>query len=197
MRNMVTKKKAKNRKYVNFHRDWKRVLNEREKMLQCNLRNENHIDGNELEPVFEVLTDEMHRDPLRDQLKFWVAHNQISMRCVNGLLNILRTNGHTELPKSYRTLLNTPRNIELATFGTSKYWYRGLADSLKTVFFNLDRDLRIELKFNTDGLPIFNSSQIQLWPILASVDGGHNIAKIFFFYKYDFLFCENFRDAQC
>lgn len=165
---------------MRFHRDWKRVFNQREKQLQYQLRNDYHRDANDFEHAFEPLNDEIHRDPLRDQLKSWVASNQISMRCVDALLNILRTNGHTELPKSYRTLLSTPRNIELATFGDSKYWYRGLADCLKIVFFNLDRNLGIELKFNVDGLPIFNSSQIQFWPILTSVYGENYTAKIFF-----------------
>lgn len=187
MRNTVSRKKIRNNKYVNFHRNWKRVLNEREKRLQHQLTNEYNDDANDIEPFFEVMNNETHRDPLGDQLKSWVAHNQISMRCVDGLLDILRTNGHTELPKSYRTLLSTPRNIELATFGDSKYWYRGLVDCLKTVFFSLDRDLGIELKFNIDGLPIFNSSQIQFWPILASVYGENYIAKIPFFWKICFL----------
>lgn len=160
---------------MNFHRNWKRILNEREKRLQCELRNENHNGGNasvnESEPTFEIRNDDTHYFLLGDQLKFWVLHNSIiSMRCMDGLLEILRTNGHPELPKSYRTLLSTPRNIELATFGDSKYWYRGLADSLKIVFVNLDRDLDIELKFNIDGLPIFISSRFQFWPILASVE---------------------------
>lgn len=171
MRVSVSRKKARNKKYVDFHRNWKRVLNERERRFQYQLRNEHRNDVNESEPTSEVIIDEMQSDPLRDQLKSWVVQNQISMRCVDGLLNILRTNGHTELPKSYRTLLSTPRNIQLTTIGESKYWYRGLVNCLKSIFFKLDRNLGIELKFNIDGLPIFNSSQIQFWPILASIDG--------------------------
>lgn len=93
------------------------------------------------------------------------------MRALDKLLEILRTNGHDSLPKSYRTLLGTPRTIELMTYGDAKYWYRGIADSSRAVFPNLSHDLDIKLKFNIDGLPIFNSSNYEIWSILASIYG--------------------------
>lgn len=161
----VTNKKYKNRKYVRFHRDWKRLVREREEKIQYHLANESVREtSNEYELNQSAV-------PLNDELKSWAIQNRISMRALDSLLLILRSNGHNELPKSYRTLLNTPRDIELKTFGDSKYWYRGLAECLKTLFSNLDRNLRIKLKFNVDGLPIFGSSQIQFWPILCSVEG--------------------------
>lgn len=175
MRNRSSKKRAKNRKYVKFHRDWKKLLHEREIGIQHQLRNERNDNVNDSELSFnEITNDGMHierPDTLAEQLKSWTMQNRISMRCLDGLLGVLRSNGHTELPKSYRTLLNTPRNVELVTFGESKYWYRGLTDCLKTVFCNTNRHLEVTLKFNIDGLPIFNSSRIQFWPILASIVG--------------------------
>lgn len=164
--------KIKKKKYVNFNRSWKRVLAKRhesiallrEPRLQANEEEEIDFDDhNEIEPNVLV--------PLEDQLKSWAFDNRISMNGLDGLLAILRSAGHTQLPKSYRTMLQTPRNIELETFGNGKYWYRGLTECLKIAFLKLDRNLEIKLTFNIDGLPIFNSSQTQFWPILASIDG--------------------------
>lgn len=163
----VTNNKHKNRKYVQFHRDWKRLAKERQKKIQHRLRHESIVEPN--------TEDELNHSgtivSLIDQLKYWAIENRISMRALDSLLLILRCNGHNELPKSYRTLLNTPRDIELKTIGDSKYWYRGLTECLNTAYSHLNRNLSIKLKFNIDGLPLFNSSQIQFWPILFSVEG--------------------------
>lgn len=59
--------------------------------------------------------------------------------------------------------------IEISTFGSAKYWYRGITPCLKTAFAKLYDDLEIELEFNIDGQPIFNSSSYEFWPILVFV----------------------------
>lgn len=168
------KKRVRNKKYVKFHRSWNRVLNDREKQIQYQLNSENSDERNETESVSEALNNDMQIErfePLKDQLKSWSIQNQVSMRSINSLLKILRSNGHIELPNDYRTLLSTPRQIELQNFGDAKYWYHGITKWLVIVFSKLNRHLKIKLIINVDGLPIFNSSQYQFWPILVSVDG--------------------------
>lgn len=93
----------------------------------------------------------------------------VSMRALDKLLELLRSTGFMSLPKSYRTLLQTPRNVMISALETGQYWYRGLTECLQAVFCKLNRNLNIAPKFNVDGLPIFNSSKYQFWPILASV----------------------------
>lgn len=165
----------KNRKNVYFHRDWTRLLSKREQRIQYRLRNNCLNERNETQSVIESTNDDEVECivSFKDQLRSWTVDNKISMNGLDELLRILRSNGHTELPKSYRSLLNTPRNIEIKTFGDSKYWYRGIAACLKIILCKLDRDLEVKLKFNIDGLPIFNSSQLEFWPLLASIDGEH------------------------
>lgn len=164
----VHKKSAAKRKHVTFHRNWKYILKRRESKIQHELRNgfsanfihsESHNDEFHTEQSFEY------------KLKFWAVTFGIAMRAVDDLLDLLRASGHESLPKSYRTLLGTPRRIELANYGDNKYWYRGIADNLRVVFANLSQDLDVYLKFNVDGLPIFNSSAFQFWPILAAIRG--------------------------
>lgn len=168
----VTNKRYKNRKHANFHTEWKRLIKKRQQDFRDRLRNqqnERNVSLIEQEESIHSIT------PLNDELKSWAIENRISMIAVDKLLLILRSNGHSNLPKSYRTLLNTPRRIELQSIGEAKYWYRGLADCLNSAFSHLDRHMSIKLKFNVDGLPIFNNSPIQFWPILFSVEGKYLI----------------------
>lgn len=167
-------KKVRNRKYASFHRSWKRVLNHRETQLRYELENEHSDNGISSKCIYETMDSEIQINnvvPLKDQLKSWPIEHQVSMRSINSLLKILRSNGHIELPKDYRTLLSTPRQIELQNFGDAKYWYHGITKWLVIVLSKLNRHLKIKLIINVDGLPIFNSSQYQFWPIFVSVDG--------------------------
>lgn len=76
------------------------------------------------------------------------------------------------LPKDARTLLGTPRNVEISDMGKGLYHNFGLSEmlcnKLKTVpleFVNI-----LHLNINIDGLPIHKSSNSQFWPILATVE---------------------------
>lgn len=163
--------KMKQRKYNRFHRNWKKILKEKQQIIsspykqQLLIRTENNNDDEQKEKEINIVV------PFSDQLKSWALANRISMSGLDSLLTILKANGHTELPKSYRTLLQTPRQIDLRSLSIGEYWYRGLTACLNIAFLKLDRDLSVRLIFNVDGLPIFNSSQLQFWPILASVKG--------------------------
>lgn len=155
----------KNRKRVQFHRNWNKLMKQRENEIQLQMANQNKENISE---SFDV-TDQSEKISLEDKLKSWATNYNISMRALDKLLEILISAGHESLPKSYRSLLKTPRNIEIDNVVSGKYWYRGLAECLKIVFSKLNKNLSINLKFNIDGLPIFNSSKFQFWPILASI----------------------------
>lgn len=49
--------------------------------------------------------------------------------------------------------------------------YNGIQKNLKMIFANITADLRLDICFNMDGLPLFNSSTYQFWPILAGFFG--------------------------
>lgn len=115
--------KIKKRKYVNFNRSWKRVLAKRHESIAL-LREQRlqTIEANEIDFNDQIEIEPNVLVPLEDQLKSWVFDNRISMNGLDGLLAILRSAGHSQLPKSYRTMLKTPRNVELVTDGNGKYW---------------------------------------------------------------------------
>lgn len=158
----------KNRKRVQFHRKWKKLLKQREDEIRLKIANQIVDSTSE---SFNLKDHEQSKQiSLEDKLKSWATNNNISMRALDKLLEILISAGHKSLPRCYRTLLKTPRNIEINnSLISGKYWYRGVAECLKVVFSKLNKNLSIKLKFNVDGLPIFNSSKFQFWPILASI----------------------------
>lgn len=78
-----------------------------------------------------------------------------------------------ELPKDYRTLLRTPKIVEIKPAGGGKYWYNGIERNLRLIFSNLEKDISISLKFNMDGLPLFKSSKVTFWPILSTVHSNN------------------------
>ena len=105
------------------------------------------------------------------KLSAWAVRNRCTRIAVNELLSILRNCG-LELPKDSRTLVNTPRVVITSKLCVGNYCYYGLPKgilnrlhALHTVHSN-----KMELFVNVDGLPLFKSSSIQLWPILCSFD---------------------------
>lgn len=75
------------------------------------------------------------------------------------------------MPKDYRTLLQTPKIVNIVPAAGGHLWYNGIEKNLLYIFSKLDKDLEIELNFNIDGLPIFNSTQRGFWPILGNIHG--------------------------
>lgn len=67
--------------------------------------------------------------------------------------------------------MKTPKNVNISTLSSGKFWYHGIRISLEKVLGNCKRDLMIHLDFNFDGLPLFESSVLQFWPILCSIRG--------------------------
>ena len=97
--------------------------------------------------------------------------NRWTRASVNELLDILREEGF-ELPKDARTLLKTPRIVDIIQKCGGTYVYLGIKKGLETILLHHNYTERcIELCFNIDGLPLYKSSSTQLLPILASFDG--------------------------
>ena len=105
---------------------------------------------------------------LREKLAEWVVVNQTSHSASNQLLFILRNNGHAELPKDVRTLLKTPCNIPLQNKCGGDYIYYGLETNILKHLCKFPDLEKIELVVNVDGIPLFKSSSVVLWPILCS-----------------------------
>jgi hypothetical protein len=113
-----------------------------------------------------AITEESNK--LQSELENWACETTIARTGLNKLLAILRNNGHSDLPVDARTLLHFPRHIEYENCFGGQFINFGIKEEL-TSFLITNKPIAriITLLFNIDGLPLFNSSCMQLWPILC------------------------------
>lgn len=100
----------------------------------------------------------------------WAANRNISHGALSELLLILIKSG-LDLPKDPRTLLSTLKSCEVKEIGDGSYYHFGVANALISL---LSKESHVSvdtltLRVNIDGLPLFRSSKMELWPILAKV----------------------------
>lgn len=132
----------------------------------------------------EVLNDDNipENEPLKnteigieDKLRDWAIKHRITKWAINDLLGILIFFGFTYLPKDSRTLMKTPTDIVINTLTNGKMWYHGIQKTLSKIFEKCSKELVIRLDFNFDGMPLFDSSTTQFWPIIYSIRGMFSI----------------------
>ena len=122
---------------------------------------------------------------LRKKLATWATKNKCQRGAVDELLGILREEGHSSLPKDSRTLLATPRDVPTLERCGGQYIYLGLERGIRDILSENPSFIRnnntIQLKINVDGLPLFKSTNAQLWPILGCF-GNFPVFPIALFY---------------
>ena len=117
-----------------------------------------------------MINQERDGPGLHEMLQFWAVSKGISHSSLRDILHILKPY-HPDLPLDPRTLLSTGtvdgvRPIE----GGGFYYHFRVEDGVKRWSSDKENaETDVHLQFNNDGLPIFKSSRIQLWPILAMV----------------------------
>lgn len=101
----------------------------------------------------------------------WVSEYHISHTAVDNLLNLLISFGLDWLPMDSRTLMKTPKTVDMLNVSGGQFWYDGVTNNLRRNLSSLKCDTKISLNINIDGLPLFDSSSVQLWPILINIHG--------------------------
>ena len=108
---------------------------------------------------------------IRD-LAAWTVYCNIPRTHVNKLLVILRKHpSYESIPKDYRTLLKSVRNVPVKLVDPGSYFHFGIAKGLSRSLQTLGRDMGsdIEIFVNIDGIPIAKSGSSQFWPILGKI----------------------------
>lgn len=77
--------------------------------------------------------------------------------------------GESVLPNDPRILLQTSQNTDILKISGGEYWHQGIGKCLNAIFWNIAEPNIISLNINIDGLPIYNSSKVELWPILFNI----------------------------
>ncbi len=125
---------------------------------------------------------------LSNKLGKWSLDFNVTHRAVDSLLEILKPicTDKVVLPNCSKTLLKTPRKLNVISLGSGKYYYFGITDNLvreiKTGLTDFQfpvmqrKNIRnlVTIRMSTDGLPIFKSTGMQMWPILYIVDQSIN-----------------------
>lgn len=185
-----TKIAKQNRIRVKFHRDFNKIL------IKDSIRNTTQTNSlvhrqssNTSQGQFEKrqLSEERQLSG-REQIRRWALKYNISKCAVSALLKVLISIGLNWLPKDSRSLFQTQRYVELTTLSNGKIWYQGVNQNLDMIFANLKTNMKISLCLNMDGLPLFNSSKYQFWPILARVFGKISLASLMMFFFKQQLF---------
>lgn len=170
-RNRVRKHREK-KKLQKFYENQIRVeIERRERLELVNDNSDSDIIFNE-QAIYS--TGEFNT---RENLQKWKVKHHVKGLAINDLLPILISAGIRKLPRDSRTLMKTPKNVEYLQLSSGQLWYGGLRKGLEVVFQNLkfssNDPTEICLDFNFDGVPLFNSSTLCFWPILAAIRGGH------------------------
>ncbi|XP_066910130.1 uncharacterized protein [Clytia hemisphaerica] len=132
------------------------------------------------ESDIDCLDDEDQIDNvLCEKLKTWALNNNCTRACVNEVLGIVGDLG-CKVPKDKRTLLNTQRTVAQTPMGLGHYIYIGVENRITKLLSYNDRVDSIVLFVNMDGLPLFKSSPINLWPILIQFHIFKPIAVAFY-----------------
>ncbi|KAL2103346.1 hypothetical protein ACEWY4_000214 [Coilia grayii] len=123
----------------------------------------------------EVDEIEMPEPTLKEELSEWACNFGITHNALDALLKVLQRQGHTELPSTARTLLQTERKFKVDMIGGVETIKYDVADQLKLHLSkyapDTTKDLQsINISLNIDGLPLFKSSNKSLWPILCSIN---------------------------
>lgn len=123
------------------------------------------------------LTEE---EKLKTELRDWHKKYAVTNVALCALLLILRSHScFSNLPKSDKSLLHTPRDLKYAEMGPGLYYHIGLVRTLNRVLsFIKEKVTHLRLKIGIDEVPIFKSVPSGMIPILISFSGIQSLRKV-------------------
>lgn len=135
-------------------------------------------DSDGSDSSFDWDSDDEIIESFRDKIAAFVRMHNLSCEATKELLELLRANGHPELPRTRATLLHTPTvPIQLRDCFPGVYYHYGLQTGLLRQNYNvLATAPVIKLDINIDGVSLGKSSKIKLWPIHAAFVDHPNIS---------------------
>lgn len=111
--------------------------------------------------------------PFQEALKEWALECRPNISHVDKLLKIINNYPmFGSLPKTYETLVQTPRNIQIRSVPPGKYFHLGVKYAVSSIIDYYSPILlegTLQLDLNIDGIPIYSSSKTQFWPILGQI----------------------------
>ena len=113
-------------------------------------------------------------EELRNDLAVWGVKRKIKLDALDELLSILRHYNIPHLPKTGRSLLKTPRAVQLREVRGGNYYHFGIADSCR---YGLGvsslpvppENTTLQLVVHIDGVSVTKSDNSEFYPILGKV----------------------------
>lgn len=148
--------------YYKFTENNDDVISEHSRISTDKNSPQSSISSGEFSNKTEIIND----------IRLWAVENRVNHSAINSLLKILVKYGH-DLPNDVRTLLQTPKQVDIIEMTPGKYYHAGLENSLRKsinkYYCRSNLPSQINVNVNIDGLPLTKSSGSQFWPILGSI----------------------------
>lgn len=129
--------------------------------MQIDYDHDNDIDNITTENKSRSYNDVDNDNKFKNDLITWALSYNINHNACNALIKILQQYTSCNFPKDIRTLLQTPRQVNVIDACGGQYFYAGLNNVIKKIFLK-SKEKDINLLINIDGLPISKSSQSSL-----------------------------------
>ncbi len=112
---------------------------------------------------------------LKEELSEWASMFHVKHNAIDALLTILKRHGHADLSQTARTLfdrsnkyeVNTRDGVDIIKLTVSEQLSKHLSKYPTALTDHLQS---LDLSLNIDGLPLFKSSNLSLWPVLCSIN---------------------------
>ena len=133
---------------------------------------------NNWELELDECNEEMHSNLIeaerniefRKSIRLWAVSFNVPHVALKALFQRINSRFRNTLPQDPRTLLKTYQTVLIRKVGNGSYWHHGFELSLRQIFAEMSDILnKISINVNMDGLPIFKSSKLELWPILFNI----------------------------
>lgn len=98
-----------------------------------------------------------------------VVERGLGRDTVNEMFSVFRKHNIGNFPSDARSILGTERSSDIVDMCQGLYYHFGLSNQLVRVLqgMKIEEACTVKLKFNFDGLPIWNSTGYCFWPILS------------------------------
>lgn len=138
---------------------------------QSIITNNNFVETESLENNENNLP---YQKSLIEKLRDWYIRNRPSRQCFEELLIILREE-NLKVPLSAKTILQNKQKMVVRNVSPGTYCHFGIEKQLQKISNIICEHKEIVFDMNIDGLPLFKSSRVHLWPILLRIVNVKNV----------------------
>lgn len=116
----------------------------------------------------------------------WAIRNRISHVALNELMKGIKPK-YPELPSDARSLLRTPRKVNVEDVKRGQYYHFGLQNCIEQLVsqYSVQLSQIVKVNINIDGLPLFKSSTSQVYPILCNLVENYDLVNVIGIYYGD------------